>query len=197
MLQKYYLPKLNYPYDALEPYISKEQLRIHHQKHHKAYVNSANGVLKKIDESREDDSDVDFKSILKSLWFNIAGHKLHSVFWNCLRPKNKNEAPSGPIEEKIKKEFGTLERFKKEFTQTAVSVEGSGWATLVLCPETKRLLLMQIEKHNYNISPDVKILLVLDVWEHAYYLDYKNDRAKFVEAFWNIVDWQAINHRLQ
>ena len=92
-------------------------------------------------------------------------------------------------------EFGKFERFKKEFTQTATSVEGSGWAIVTYCEKTQRPLILQVEKHNVNIIPGFAILLVLDVWEHAYYLDYKNDRAKFVESFWNIVNWDMVNKR--
>lgn len=105
--------------------------------------------------------------------------------------------PSGVLIERIQDEFGSFERFKKEFTQAAVSVEGSGWAALTLCRQTHRPLVMQIEKHNTNVYPAFRILMVLDVFEHAYYIDYKNDRAKFVDAFWNIVNWSEVNKRLE
>jgi Fe-Mn family superoxide dismutase len=101
------------------------------------------------------------------------------------------------LNEAVNKEFGSFERFRKEFTQAASSVEGSGWAALSLDRLTRRLLIMQIEKHNTNVYPTLKILMVLDVFEHAYYIDYKNDRAKFIEAFWNIVNWSEVNERLQ
>jgi Fe-Mn family superoxide dismutase len=115
-----------------------------------------------------------------------------------LAPANKGGGkPSGALAEALEKEFGSFERFKKEFTQASTSVEGSGWAALTLCKLTGRPLIMQIEKHNTNVYPGYKILMVLDVFEHAYYLDYKNDRAKFVEAFWNIVNWTEIAKRLQ
>ena len=103
----------------------------------------------------------------------------------------------GDLTELIKNEFGSLERFKKEFNQAVFSVEGSGWAALAFCPKTQRLMIMQIEKHNVNVYPTLKILMVLDVFEHAYYLDYKNERAKFIEAFWNIVNWEEIVKRLK
>ena len=123
---------------------------------------------------------------------------LHSLFWGNLAPAGKGGGkPSGSLGDAIEKEFGSFERFRKEFTQAATSVEGSGWAALAFCWWTKRPIIMQIEKHNTNVYPNFRILMVLDVFEHAYYLDYKNDRGKFVEAFWNIVNWDAVNKRLE
>jgi Fe-Mn family superoxide dismutase len=109
----------------------------------------------------------------------------------------KNGSPSTTLSEVINNEFGSFDRFKKEFTQAAIGVEGSGWAALAFCKQTNRPVIMQIEKHNINIYPNFKILMVLDVWEHTYYLDYKNERAKFVDAFWNIVNWNKVSKRLK
>jgi Fe-Mn family superoxide dismutase len=119
------------------------------------------------------------------------------MFWKNLAPAGKGGggAPKGELAQAINGEYVKFERFKKEFTQTAVSAEGSGWAALTFCHKTGRPLIMQIEKHNANVFPGFDILLVLDVWEHAYYLDYKNDRAKFVDTFWNIVNWDAVEQR--
>jgi len=194
----YVLPKLPYGYKDLEPHISEEQLKIHHSKHHQAYVNGANAILQKIDKARKEGTDLDVKSTLKELSFNIGGHLLHSLFWDNLAPTGKGGGtPRGILGDAIEKEFGSFERFKKEFSQAAVSVEGSGWAALTFCNQTKRLIIMQIEKHNTNIYPMFRILMVLDVFEHAYYIDYKNERAKFVDAFWNIVNWNEVNKRLK
>jgi Fe-Mn family superoxide dismutase len=194
----YVLPKLAYDYKDLMPHMSEEQLRIHHSKHHQAYVNGANTILQKLDKARIENADLDIKSTLKELSFNIGGHLLHSLFWSNLAPPNKGGGkPSGALEEALNKEFGSFERFKKEFTQAAVSVEGSGWAALTFCRQTNRPIIMQIEKHNTNVYPMFRILMVLDVFEHAYYIDYKNERAKFVDAFWNIVNWDAVNKRLE
>jgi len=197
--EKFYaLPKLPYGYKDLAPYISEEQLRVHYEKHHQAYVNGANAILQKLEKSRKEGTDLDMKATLKELSFNIGGHLLHSLFWGNLAPAGKGGGkPSGPLGDVIEKEFGSFERFRKEFTQAAVSVEGSGWAALAFCRQTNRPIIMQIEKHNTNVYPMFRILMVLDVFEHAYYLDYKNDRAKFVEAFWNIVNWDAVNKRLE
>jgi len=194
----YVLPKLPYDYADLQPYMSKEQLTIHHDKHHQAYVNGANSTLQKLDKARKDGADVDMKSTLKELSFSIGGNLLHSLFWNNLAPPKKaGGKPGGVLGKEIEKEFGSFERFKKEFSQAAISVEGSGWAALTFCRQTKRPIIMQVEKHNTNVYPGFRILMVLDVFEHAYYIDYKNDRAKFVEAFWSIVNWDKANERLE
>ncbi len=193
----YVLPQLPYGYKDLEPYISEQQLTIHHQKHHQAYVNGANNILQKLDKARKENVDLDMKSTLKELSFNIGGHLLHSLFWANLAPAGKGGKPGGALSDALTKEFGSFDRFKKEFTQVAVSVEGSGWAALTWCRQTSRPIIMQIEKHNTNVYPTFRILMVLDVFEHAYYIDYKNDRAKFVEALWNIINWNEIGKRLQ
>ncbi len=194
----YTLPELPYGYRDLEPHISEEQLKIHHDKHHQGYVNGANAILQKLDKARKDGADLDIKSTLKALSFNIGGHLLHSLFWPNLAPTGRaGGKPSGLLGDVIEKEFGSFERFKGEFSQAAVSVEGSGWAALSFCRRTNRPIIMQIEKHNTNVYPMFRILMVLDVWEHAYYLDYKNQRAKFVDAFWNIVNWDEVNKRLE
>lgn len=138
------------------------------------------------------------KTFLKSLSFNVAGHILHSLFWENLAPQRQGGGgePSGKLLDVLQKEFTSIERFKKEFSQTALMVEGSGWVALAWDKLSTRPLILQIEKHNVNLVPSLPLLLVLDVWEHAYYLDYKNDRAKFVEAFWQIVDWGRVERRL-
>jgi len=195
----YSLPQLKYIYSELAPYMSEQQLTIHHQKHHQAYVNGANAILQKLDKTRKENAELDIKSTLKELSFNIGGHLLHSSFWGNLAPPNKGGGgkPGGTLGTALDKEFGSFDRFKKEFSQAASSVEGSGWAALTLCRQTGRPIIMQVEKHNTNVYPTFRILMVLDVFEHAYYLDYKNDRGKFVEAFWNIVNWDEIGKRLE
>ncbi|MEM0357992.1 MAG: superoxide dismutase [Candidatus Bathyarchaeia archaeon] len=194
----YVLPQLPYGYGDLQPFMSEEQLRIHHTKHHQAYVNGANAILQRLDKARRENLDIDVKATLKELSWNVAGHLLHSLFWGNLAPPSKGGGnPGGKLADKIVEEFGSFERFKKEFSQAAISVEGSGWAALTLCRQTGRLMLMQVEKHNVNLYPMFRILMVLDVFEHAYYIDYKNDRAKFVEAFWSIVNWDEVRRRLE
>jgi Fe-Mn family superoxide dismutase len=194
----YVLPKLPYKYSDLEPYISEEQLKIHYEKHHQSYVNTANSILQRIDDARKNNIDIDMKSTLKELSFNIGGHLLHSLFWNNLAPASESsEKPEGTLNDILNKEFGSFERFKKEFTQATLSVEGSGWGALAFCKQTGRPIIMQIEKHNVNVYPTFRILMVFDVFEHAYYIDYRNDRAKFINALWNIVNWNEVNKRLE
>ena len=195
----YSLPQLPYGFKDLEPYISEQQLTIHYQKHHQAYVNGANTILQKLDKARKENADLDVKSTLKELSFNIGGHLLHSLFWGNLAPAGKGGGgkPSGALGDALEKEFGSFDRFKKEFTLAATSVEGSGWAALTWCRQTGRPIIMQVEKHNTNVYPMFRILMVLDVFEHAYYIDYRNDRVKFVEAFWSIVNWDEVNERLK
>ncbi len=193
----YNLPSLPYEYDALAPHISEDQLRIHHQKHHNAYVEGANAIFKKMENARAENANLDMKANLKELSFHIGGFLLHSMFWNNLAPANDGgREPEGLLLEAIENEFGSFERFQDEFTRTALSVEGSGWTALAYCEYTRRSLLMQIEKHNINVYPNFKILLLLDIWEHAYYIDYKNDRAKYIGAFWEIVNWKKAEERL-
>jgi len=194
----YSLPELPYGYNSLVPHMSEEQLKIHHDKHHAAYVKGANAILEKLDKARSEAAELDIKSTLKELSFQIGGHLLHSLFWGNLAPAGKGGgAPSGALAKEIEKEFGSFERLKKEFSQAAASVEGSGWAALTYCMQTKRPIIMQIEKHNTNIYPMFHILMVIDVFEHAYYIDYKNERAKFIDAFWSIVNWPEVNKRLE
>ena len=198
MGEMYTLPQLDYGYKDLEPYISEQQLTLHHQKHHQAYVNGANAILQKLEKARKENADLDMKATLKELSFHIDGHKLHSKFWKTLAPKGKGGgSPGGKLADIINSEFGSFERFKKEFTQAATSVEGSGWAALTYSQKTGRPLIMQVEKHNVNVYPSFRFLMVLDVWEHAYYVDYRNDRAKYVEGFWNVVNWDYANKILK
>lgn len=198
-IQKFYkLPDLAYAYDALAPYMSKEQLMIHHDKHHAAYSNGVNSILERIEKARKEGTELDMKATLKELSFHVGGHVLHSLFWGNLAPmREKINEPKKELLAVLNNEFGGFSRFKDEFSKTALSVEGSGWAALSYCKCTRRPLIMQIEKHNSNIYPNFKILMVLDVWEHAYYIDYKNDRAKYIESFWNIVNWDKVAERLE
>ena len=193
-VKSFTLPNLPYDYTALAPHISEAQLKLHHDKHHLAYVNGANAGFEKLEKARKENADVDMKAALKELSFNIGGHVLHSAFWENMAPSGKGGgAPGGAVADLLNNEYGSFERFKKEFTAAAISVEGSGWAVLALHPCVNRPLIMQVEKHNVNIYPSFNILMALDVWEHAYYLDYQNLRPKFVEAFWNLVNWDYVD----
>lgn len=200
-MEKYTLPELAYGFKDLEPYISEQVLTIHHGKHHAAYVNAANVLMDKINEARKNNSELDYKSVLKSLSFSVGGHILHEKFWKNMAPASSGKnKPQGEILKAIEKEFGSFERFKTEFSETAKSVEGSGWAILAFHKEygeNGSLSIIQVEKHNVNFYPEQRIVLCLDVWEHAYYIDYKNDKAKFIENWWNIADWEEAEKRFQ
>ncbi|HQP91428.1 MAG TPA: superoxide dismutase [Candidatus Omnitrophota bacterium] len=194
----YVLPQLPYDYKALAPHISEEQLRLHHDRHHQAYVKAANSLYEKLAESREKGIEPDMKSIARELSFNIGGHILHSFFWENMKPSSgKPLEPKDAVLDMLKNEFGSFERFKNEFSKAALTAEGSGWAVLSFCSILKKPVIMQVEKHNLYVNPAFAILLVIDVWEHAYYLDYKNERVKFIDAFWNIVNWDKVAERLK
>jgi len=196
MPEPYSLPNLPYGYNELEPHISEEQLRIHHSKHHDGYVKGANAAFNKLDEARKNNSDLDMKAILKELSFHVGGFILHDIFWQSITPNGGGE-PVGSLAEKINTDFVSFSRFRDEFSKAAASVEGSGWAALAYCKKVDKLAIMQIEKHNLNLLPLWQILMCVDVWEHAYYLDYKNERVKFIEAFWNVVNWRDILKRFE
>ena len=197
-IKTFTLPKLPYDYNALAPYISEEQLKLHHDKHHQAYVNGANAIFEKIDKAHQENLPLDIKATAKELSFHIGGHMLHTTFWENMAPAGKGGGgqPDGAIANVINMEFGSFDKFKKMFSAAATSTEGSGWAALAMHPCIGRPIIVQIEKHNVNVIPNFQILMALDVWEHAYYVDYKNERPKFVEAFWNIVNWDRVNKSL-
>jgi Fe-Mn family superoxide dismutase len=198
MEKKFYeLPDLPYDYKDLAPAISEEQLRIHHDKHHAGYVKGANAILEKLESARKEGTDLDMKSTLKALSFNVGGHVLHSLFWKNMAPPGKGGAPGGALADALEKECGSIERFKKEFASASISTEGSGWGALAFDEMSNRLLVTQIEKHHVHLYPNARLLMVLDVWEHAYYLDYKNDRGGFVNAFWDIVNWDEVGKRYE
>jgi len=190
---KYELPSLPYSYNALEPYISAQIMEIHHARHHKGYVDGANAALEKLLKAREG-AEVDVKAVLKEYSFNLGGHILHTIFWQNMKPNGGGE-PGGELLDEINKVFESFAVFKKLFTQAAVSVEGSGWAMLVYDELRDSLSIIQVEKHNLNVVPGLIPLLVIDVWEHAYYLQYQNQRAKFVDAWWNVVNWSDVEKR--
>ena len=155
MEKLYTLPKLPYDYKALAPYISEDQLTLHHTKHHQAYVTGANAIFEKFDKARKEKTDFDIKATAKELSFHIGGIRLHTLFWQNLAPAGKGGGglPKGDLAKAIDEEFGGFDRFKKEFSTAATSVEGSGWAALSYCYRTGRPLIMQVEKHNMNVFP--------------------------------------------
>ncbi len=194
MVKKYELPPLPYSYDALEPYISSRIMMLHHDRHHRAYVDGANKALEKLELAKKGE-DVDLKAVLRDLSFNVGGHILHSIFWPNMSPKGGG-TPGGVLADYIDRDFGGFETFKKLFAKAAATVEGVGWGVLAYDPVRDALVLHQVEKHNLLQVQGHVPLLVLDVWEHAYYLQYENARGKYIEAWWNIVNWDNVSERL-
>lgn len=168
MAKRYELPQLPYGYNALEPYISEEIMRLHHTKHHQTYVNGANAALEKLEKATKGDLQIDTRAVLRDLSFNLDGHKLHSIFWPNMAPPGKGGGkPGGAIADRIDEEFGSFDNFKKLFSNAAKTVEGVGWALLLYDSESDRLVLTQIEKQNLMHLAHLPILLSIDVWEHS------------------------------
>jgi Fe-Mn family superoxide dismutase len=188
------LPPLPYPYEALEPYISREIMRLHHDKHHKSYVDGLNKAEKEMQKARSTNNFDLIKHWEREAAFHGAGHYLHTIFWSVMSP-NGGGKPTGMLMREINQTFGNFEKFKQHFSEAANNVEAVGWAILVWSPRSRRLEILQAEKHQNLSQWDVIPILVLDVWEHAYYLQYKNDRKKYVENWWNIVNWPEAERR--
>jgi len=194
-LADYVLPDLPYDYAALEPHYSGEIVELHHDRHHAAYVNGANGTLERLAESREKG---DFGAIVgleKTLAFNISGHVLHSIFWTNLSPDG-GDRPDGDLATSIDEHFGSFEAFKAQLTQATTTVQGSGWGVLAWEPLGQRLVVEQVYDHQGNVGNGSVPLLVFDAWEHAFYLQYKNVKADFVTALWGLVNWPDVARRL-
>ncbi|MBA1335473.1 MAG: Superoxide dismutase [Mn] [Firmicutes bacterium] len=191
---KYNLPELPYAYNALEPYMDEETVRIHHDMHHSGYVKGLNTALEKLQEAREKQDFALIKHWERELAFNGAGNYLHILYWENMSPKGGGQ-PSGKLAEKIDSDFGSYESFRKEFSAAAAAVEGSGWCLLVYSQDDDKLSILAIEKHQNQLIPGMVPLMTIDVWEHAYYLKYKNKRADFIEAWWNLVNWKYIEER--
>jgi len=194
--KKYTLPDLPYKANALEPTISEKIMTFHHDKHHQAYVTGTNAALERLEKLRSGQNTENIKGILRDLSFNLSGHKLHAVFWPNMAPQGKGGGkPGGRIADHINKDFGSFENFKKQFSDAAKNVEGSGWAALTYDAEIDSLLIYQVEKQNFMHPPNLPLLLTLDVWEHAYYIDVGPDRAKYVDAWWNVANWDDAESR--
>lgn len=191
------LPKLPYDYDSLEPYIDKETMVIHHDKHHQGYVDKLNKALEGHEELQAKSVEELLKN-LNSVSENVrtavknhgGGHFNHSFFWTVLK---KDVEPQGEVLEAIKRDFGNYETFAEQFKNAAVTQFGSGWAWLVLNPQSKKLEIMQTHDQESPISLGKIPLLVVDVWEHAYYLKYQNRRPEYVDAFIKVINWEEVN----
>jgi len=193
-MDHYVLPDLPYDYNALEPHISGKIMELHHQKHHAVYVKNANSVLEQLDEARKKDDFARVSALERALAFNLSGHILHSIFWKNMTPKGGG-TPQGDFSNAMQKDFGDFGRFRKQLTEVASTIMGSGWAALVWEPIGKRLLITQIYDHQSNLAQAGVPLMVLDAWEHAYYLQYQNRKTEFFDAVWQVWNWQDIAAR--
>ena len=193
-MAQYTLPDLPYDFGALEPHYSAEVLELHHDKHHAAYVKGANDTLQKLADARGSDNFESIVGLQKTLAFNLSGHILHSIFWTNLSPDGGDE-PEGELADAIVENFGSFDGFKGQLTAATTTVQGSGWGVLAYDPMGARLFVEQVYDHQGNIGQSAAPLLVFDAWEHAFYLQYKNVKADYVEAFWNVVNWHDVAER--
>ncbi|MFH5798255.1 superoxide dismutase [Haladaptatus sp. CMAA 1911] len=189
----YELPELPYSYDALEPSIDAHIMELHHDKHHQGYVNGANAALDTLEEMRENDEWGDVKGVERNLAFNLAGHINHSVFWENMSPDGGGK-PGGDLADALDDQFGSFEEFKTHFSEAAKGVEGSGWGML-LYDHVADIPIVSMAENHQNQYPSATPLLVLDVWEHAYYLQYENNRGEYVDNFWDVVNWDDVEER--
>jgi superoxide dismutase, Fe-Mn family len=196
MAEKYTLPDLPYDYNALEPHIDAQTMEIHHSKHHQTYVDKANAALEALEKARANDDASLVQHYVRDHAFNLGGHLNHSIFWKNMSPDGGGDA-SGAIGDQINQDFGSFEAFKAQFTANATAVQGSGWGWLAWDPAAKSLILTTVEKQHDFAPPGVFPLLGIDVWEHAYYLKYQNARPKYIEAWWNVVNWDDVSKRLE
>jgi Fe-Mn family superoxide dismutase len=186
------LPTLPYNFDALEPYISKEIMDVHYNGHHKAYVNGANAAIDKINSiAKGEIKGYDLAGVVRNLVFNVNGHKLHSLFWKAMAPIGKGGGqPGGVLGDMIEKQYGSFESFKQLFTESMKSLTGTGWTVLLFDRETGRLEISTIENHFINHIAELPIVQIVDEFEHAYYLQYKNNRNAYIDAWWNVANWE-------
>ncbi|HKE00560.1 MAG TPA: superoxide dismutase [Planctomycetota bacterium] len=195
-MTRYTLPDLPYDYSALEPHITGHILELHHDKHHRAYVEGANRGIDQLLEARQKGGIERVPTIERALAFNVSGHVLHSIFWQNLAPEGARK-PAGELAEAIERDFGSLASLRGQMIELAKTTMGSGWAALVFEPVTRRLGTMQIHDHQSEVTQGSVPLLVLDAWEHAYYLQYETDKEAYFKAIWNVFDWDDVAARYQ
>lgn len=190
------LPDLPYDFADLEPYISGEIMELHHDKHHSTYVKGINTAVGQLAEARENESFGNLSTLEKNLAFHLGGHVNHSVFWPNMSPEG-GDKPTGELAQAIGEFFGSFDAFRAHFEANALGVQGSGWSVLTWDMLAQRPYIIQHFDHQGNVPICMVPLLMLDMWEHAYYLQYKNDKATFVTQWWNIVDWADVQSRFE
>ncbi|MEY4276343.1 MAG: hypothetical protein RIS26_806 [Actinomycetota bacterium] len=193
-MNKYTLPELDYDYAALEPSISARIMELHHSKHHAAYVAGINAALEQLEEARANNNFGNINKLQKDLAFHLSGHINHSIFWKNLAPVN-SDRPEGELASAIDEFFGSFEAFQGHFNAAAMGIQGSGWAFLAWDSVGEKLIIEQLYDQQSNVATASVPLLMLDMWEHAFYLDYQNVKGDYVKAFWNIVNWADIATR--
>jgi len=192
----YELPDLDYDYGALEPHISGRINELHHSKHHQSYVNGANTTMEKLQAAREANDFSNIVGLETTLAFNLAGHANHLVWWKILSPDG-GDKPTGELAAAIDDSFGSFDKFKAQFTSVCTTIQGNGWGALSWDPVGKKLITQQLRDHHNNMAlPTVPILMV-DMWEHAFYLDYQNVKPDYVAALWNVFNWTEVARRFE
>jgi superoxide dismutase, Fe-Mn family len=192
-MAEYTLPELPYDYAALEPHISGKIMQLHHDKHHQTYVTGANTALEQLAEARESGNLANVNKLEKDLAFNLGGHVNHSIFWTNLGPDTK--VPEGELAAAIDEFFGSFDKFQAQFTAVATGIQGSGWSVLAWDIVGQKLTTFQLFDQQANVPLGLVPIFMLDMWEHAFYLDYLNVKADYVKAVWNIVDWENVAAR--
>jgi superoxide dismutase, Fe-Mn family len=190
------LPLLPYDYDALEPYLDEQTLRIHHDKHHQGYVSGLNEAEDKLQQARQAGDFANIRALSDALAFNYSGHLFHSIYWTNMSP-NGGGRPEGALAEQIEKDFASFDTFRSQFLAATNAVQGSGWGVLVWQPLGQQLVILQAEKHQNLAQWGAVPIMVLDVWEHAYYLQYQNRRPEFTEGFFDVVNWSEVARRFE
>ena len=196
MIKKFKLPPLGYAYDALEPHYSAELLELHYSGHHQAYVDGLNKTQETLATIRSEGDFARINALEKDLAFHYSGHLMHSIFWRNLEP-NEGAPPSGQFESRIRAAFGGTDAFRRQFGAAGASLQGSGWVALTLETTLDTLLIEQIHDHQDRSAIGTIPLLVMDMWEHAYYLQYKNKKEKWIVSFWEMVNWADVERRLE
>ena len=192
----YTLPDLPYDPGALEPHLSARILELHHDKHHATYVKGANTALEQLDEVRASDDFATISMLERNLAFNVSGHVLHSVLWTNLSPDGGGD-PTGSLASAVDTTFGGVDRFRAQMTQAAATVQGSGWALASWEPVAGRIVVQQVHDHQGQHGQGTVPLLAIDAWEHAYYLQYENRKADYLDAIWNVVSWADVERRFE
>jgi len=193
-VSRYVLPDLPYDYGALEPHLSGKIMQLHHDKHHRTYVDTANQCIDKLIEIRRKRDFETIAALEHKLAFNVSGHVLHSLFWQNLAPQAGGE-PEGELARAIVRDFGSFDSFKQQLVHTASTIMGSGWAALVWDPVIQRLGTTQIHDHQSEVTQGSFPLMVLDAWEHDYYLQYQTVKNRYFEAIWNLWNWNDVAQR--